>query len=164
MRHRKTAGHFLASANLTTNKPPRYYQRIAIDRAIEAILAGKRRFLLTMATGTGKTAVAFQTCWKLWSSRWNLTGDHRRPRILYLADRNFLVDDPKDKDFAPFGQNLHKIEGEAVQSREMYLATYQAIAKDTRRPGLFMAYPRDFFDLMIVDECHRGSASEGAVR
>ena len=83
-------------------KPPRYYQQIAINRTVEAILNGKKRLLLTMATGTGKTVVAFQICWKLWSSRWNRTGEHRRPRILYLADRNILVDDPKDKTFAAF--------------------------------------------------------------
>jgi len=71
--------------------------------------------------------VAFQVCWKLWNSRWNRTGDYRRPRILYLADRNVLVDDPKDKIFTPFGDARHKIEGEAVKSREMYFGTYQAI-------------------------------------
>jgi type I restriction enzyme R subunit len=114
-----------------------------------------------MATGTGKTVVAFQICWKLWSSRWNRTGEHRRPKILYLADRNILIDDPKDKIFVPFGDARHKIEnGVAVKSREMYFAIYQAIAKDEWRPGLYREYARDFFDLIIIDECHRGSASE----
>ena len=154
------ADRLLVPANLTTNKEPRYYQRIAIDRAIQAILQGQNRVLLTMATGTGKTVVAFQICWKLWSSRWNRTGEHRKPRILYLADRNFLVDDPMSKTFAPFGDARHKIEGEAVKSREMYFATYQAIARDERRPGIYRDYPRDFFDLIIVDECHRGSARD----
>ncbi len=154
------AERLLTPANLSTGKDPRYYQRIAIDRALQAILQGKRRVLLTMATGTGKTVVAFQLCWKLWSSRWNRTGEYRKPRILYLSDRNFLVDDPKDKIFAPFGDARHKIEGEAVKSREMYFAIYQAIAKDQRRPGLYRDYPRDFFDLVIVDECHRGSAKD----
>jgi len=142
------------------NTSVRYYQQIAINRAVQAILQGKPRVLLTMATGTGKTLVAFQICWKLWNSRWNRTGEHRRPRILYLADRNILVDDPKDKTFAPFADARHKIQGEAIKSREMYFATYQAIARDERRPGLFRAYPRDFFDLVIVDECHRGSAAD----
>ena len=156
----KAVERLLTPANLTTGKDPRYYQRIAIDRTLQAILQGQRRVLLTMATGTGKTIVAFQICWKLWSSRWNRTGEYRKPRILYLSDRNFLVDDPKDKIFAPFGDARHKIEGEAVKSREMYFAIYQAIAKDKRRPGLYREFPRDFFDLVIVDECHRGSASD----
>jgi type I restriction enzyme R subunit len=143
-----------------TGKYPRYYQEIAINRAVQAILQGKHRVLLTLATGTGKTLVAFQICWKLWNSRWNRTGDYRRPRILYLADRNVLVDDPKDKIFAPFGDARWKIEGEANKAREMYFSTYQAIARDERRPGLYREYPRDFFDLIIVDECHRGSARD----
>lgn len=86
------ADKLLAPYNYTVGKGERYYQRIAINRAVEAVVKGQRRILLTMATGTGKTAVAFQICWKLWSSRWNRTGEHRRPRILYLADRNILVD------------------------------------------------------------------------
>ena len=141
-------------------RTPRYYQEIAINRAVQSILQGKKRILLTLATGTGKTDVAFQICWKLTNSLWNKSGEHRRPRILYLADRNVLVDDPKDKTFAPFGEARHKIEGEAVKSREMYFAIYQAIAKDQRRPGLYRDYPRDFFDLIVVDECHRGSARD----
>ncbi|MBI1902923.1 MAG: DEAD/DEAH box helicase family protein [Planctomycetia bacterium] len=142
-------------------KTPRYYQQIAINRAIQSILQGNRRVLLTMATGTGKTIVAFQICWRLWNARWNRTGEHRRPKILYLADRNVLIDDPKDKTFAPFGDARHKIEnGQAVKSREMYFAIYQAIAKDERRPGLYKEYAPDFFDLIIVDECHRGSARD----
>ncbi len=140
--------------------PPRYYQEIAINRTVQAILQRKKRVLLTLATGTGKTTVAFQICWKLWNSLWNSKDKHQRPRILYLADRNVLVDVPKDADFAPFGDARCKIEGEAVKSREMYFAIYQAIAKDTNRPGLYREYPRDFFDLIIVDECHRGSARD----
>jgi type I restriction enzyme R subunit len=141
------------------NKEPHYYQQIAINRAVQAVAQGKPRTLLTMATGTGKTLVAFQICWKLWYSRWNRNGEHRRPRILYLADRNFLIDNPKAETFAPFGDACHKIEhGIAIKSREMYFATYQAIARDERRPGLYREYDRDFFDLIIVDECHRGSA------
>jgi len=142
------------------DKPPRYYQEIAVNRTVKAILEGKRQVLLTLATGTGKTLVAFQICWKLWSTRWNAKGEYRRPRILYLADRNILVDDPKDKLFPPFGDARWKIQGEAVKSREMYFATYQAIARDERRPGLFREYAPDFFDLVIVDECHRGSARD----
>jgi type I restriction enzyme R subunit len=129
-------------------KPLRYYQEIAINRVI------------TMATGTGKTIVAFQIVWKLWNSKWNSVGEYRKPKILYLADRSILVDDPKDKTFAPLDKARHKIQGEAVTSRDVYFATYQAIAEDERRPGLFRDYPRDFFDLIIVDECHRGSAKD----
>jgi type I restriction enzyme, R subunit len=143
-----------------SGKSPRYYQEIAINLAVQSILQGKKRVLLTLATGTGKTMVAFQICWKLTNSLWNRTGEHRRPRILYLADRNVLIDDPKDKTFAPFGEARHKIEGEAIKSREIYFAIYQAIAKDERRPGLYRDYPKDFFDLIIVDECHRGSARD----
>ena len=156
------SSRLLTPANITTGRTPRYYQRIAIDRTIQAIAQGKKRILLTMATGTGKTDVAFQVCWKLWSSKWNTKGDPaRKPRILYLADRNFLVDDPKDKFFAIFGDARHKIEGGVVtHSRELYFSTYQSIAKDANRPGLYKEFAPDFFDLIIVDECHRGSAKE----
>jgi type I restriction enzyme R subunit len=144
-----------------TGKSPRYYQEIAINRTVQSILQGKWRILLTMATGAGKTLVAFQICWKLWNARWNRTGEYRRPKILYLADRNILVDDPKDKDFAPLGDARWKIEnGEVNKGRDMYFAIYQAIAKDERRPGLYREYAPDFFDLIIVDECHRGSARD----
>ena len=144
-----------------TGKPPRYYQQVAIDRAVDAVLAGKQRMLLTMATGTGKTTVAFQICWRLWNARWNRTGEYRKPRILFLADRNKLIDDPKDKDFAPFGDARNKIEGgKVVTSREIYFAIYQALAEDKNREGLFKQFAPDFFDLIIVDECHRGSARD----
>ncbi len=97
-------------------KRPRYYQRIAIERAVRAIVGGQKRCLLTLATGTGKTTVAFQICWKLWSAKWNAKGDAtRKPRILFLADRNMLVDDPKDKDFAPFGDARLQDQGEGGQ-------------------------------------------------
>ncbi len=149
----------LTPSHHSPGRSPRYYQEIAINRVVQAILQGKRRVLLIMATGTGKTEVAFQVCWKLWNARWNRTGEHRRPKILFLADRNILVDDPKDKTFAPFGDARTKIEyGKAPKSREMYFSTYQAIAEDEWRPGLFREYPRDFFDLIVVDEAHRGSA------
>jgi len=93
--------------------------------------------------------------------RWNRAGEHRRPKILYLADRNILIDDPKDKMFTTFGDARWKIEnGEVNKGREMYFAIYQAIAKDEHRPGLYKEYSKDFFDLIIVDECHRGSAKD----
>ncbi len=157
----KAAQQLLTPSNHLTGKSPRYYQEIAINRTVQSILQGKERVLLTMATGTGKTVVAFQICWKLWSSRWNRAGEYRRPKILYLADRNILIDDPKDKIFTSMGDARWKIEnGEANKGREMYFAIYQAIAKDERRPGLYKEYSRDFFDLIIVDECHRGSARD----
>lgn len=157
----EAAERLLTPAYHLSGKTPRYYQEIAINRAIQAVGQGRRRILLTMATGTGKTVVAFQISWKLWSSRWNPVGEYRRPRILYLADRNILVDDPMAKIFAPFGDARWKIaNGHAVKSREMYFAIYQSIARDVNRPGLYREYAPDFFDLVIVDECHRGSARD----
>lgn len=158
---RETAQRLLTPSHHLSGRSPRYYQEIAINRVVQAVLQEQRRILLTMATGTGKTMVAFQICWKLWNSRWNRTGEHRKPRILYLADRNILVDDPKDKTFAPFGDARWKIEnGQLSMGREMYFAIYQAIAKDERRPGLYREFSPDFFDLIVVDECHRGSAKD----
>ncbi len=151
----------LTPINTYANKPPRYYQEIAINRAMKSVLQGNRRNLLTMATGTGKTCVAFQICWKLWSCGWNRDGRFGKARILFLADRNILVDDPKDKDFLPFGDARMKIEGGvANKSRQMYFALYQSLAKDENRPGLYREFGRDFFDLIVVDECHRGSAAD----
>jgi type I restriction enzyme R subunit len=155
------AARLLTPMNHVVGKGERYYQEIAVNRTVEGVLIGRRRQLLTMATGTGKTAVAFQVCWKLWNAGWNRTGEPRRTRILYLADRNVLIDQPKDGMFASFGDARFKIEGgEAVKSREMYFAIYQALARDERRPGLYREYPPDFFDLIIVDECHRGSSRD----
>ena len=141
-------------------KQARYYQEIAINRSVQAVLKGKRKILLTLATGTGKTYIAFQVIWKLWNARWNRTGEYRKPKVLYLADRNVLIDNPKDMTFSAFGDARWKIKGKVVKSREIYFSTYQAIAKDERRPGLYKGYPQDFFDLIIVDECHRGSARD----
>jgi len=155
------ADKLLTPFDLTGGRIPRYYQRIAINRTVQAILNGQQRLLLTMATGTGKTTVAFQISQKLWAMGWNATGEYRKPRILFLADRNVLVDDPILKDFAAFDENIrHKIQGEAVKSREIYFAIYQAIAGDKTRPGIYRDYSPGFFDLIIVDECHRGSARD----
>jgi type I restriction enzyme, R subunit len=133
-----TAKALLSPFHHVAGLAPRYYQLIAINRAVQAVLQGKRRTLITMATGTGKTVMAFQICWKLWNVRWNRTGEYRKPRILFLADRNVLIDDPKDKTFAPFGDARYKIEnGTITKSREIYFAIYQAIAKDSNRPGLY---------------------------
>ncbi|HEV8599488.1 MAG TPA: DEAD/DEAH box helicase family protein, partial [Gemmatimonadales bacterium] len=104
----------LAPTYVLTGKALRYYQETAVNRTVQAIAKGKRRVLLTMATGTGKTLVAFQICWKLTAARWSRAGEVRRPRILYLSDRNILIDDPKDKMFAPFADARHKIENGVV--------------------------------------------------
>ena len=151
--------HVLEPFNLISGKVPRYYQQIAINRVIEAILLGQKRILATLATGTGKTCVAFQICWKLWNSRWNRTGEYRRPKILFLADRNILVDDPMAKMFAPFGDARHKIAGgDTSQSRDMYFGIYQALTNASE--DVFRQYRPDFFDLIIIDECHRGSSRD----
>ena len=167
LRHSDGPADDLAAERLLTptfpdrTKPLRYYQEIAVNRAVRAVLQGRRRALLTLCTGAGKTAVAFQVCWKLWQARWNARGGERRPKILFLADRNVLIDDPMAKDFRPFGEARHRIAGGvAVKSRDMYFATYQTMAGDERRPGLYRAYAREFFDLIVVDECHRGSGRD----
>lgn len=140
-------------------KEPRYYQRVAIQRTLEAVLGEKRdRVLLNLATGTGKTFVALQIVWKLWSGGWR---DGRKPRVLYLADRNILVDQPISREFQPvFGDALWKIRGEAKTGREIYFALYQALADSGEALGVFRNYPADYFDLIVVDECHRGSARD----
>ena len=154
-----SASHLLEPFNLVSGKVPRYYQQIAIHRVIEAILRGQKRILATLATGTGKTCVAFQICWKLWNSRWNRTGEYRRPKILFLADRNILVDDPMARMFAPFGDARHKIAGgDTSQGRDMYFGIYQALT--TASGDVFRQYRPDFFDLIIIDECHRGSSRD----
>ena len=152
---------FLKPFHSIPNKEVRYYQRLAINEAIKAILDGKPRVLLTMATGIGKTTVAFQIIYKLWNNRWNLRNEYRRPKILFLADRSVLVTDPHAKDFAIFGDARCLVPEEGLtSSREIYFSTYQSLAEDGNRIGAFRNLPRDFFDLIVVDECHRGSASD----
>lgn len=141
-----------------TVKEPRYYQRVAINRSVAAIVGGDKRLLLTMATGTGKTFVAMQIVSKLWRSGWR---EDRNPRVLYLADRNILIDQPIEREFVPaFGDGpIWKVRGEAKAGREIYFALYQALADAGPDPnGVFRDFAPDFFDLIIVDECHRGSA------
>lgn len=157
----EVAQDLLEPFDITGGKIPRYYQRIAIHRAVKSILSDQKRLLLTLATGTGKTTVAFQISQMLWNLGWNATDEHRKPRILFLADRNILVDDPMLKDFSSFPEDIiHKIQGSAVKSREIYFAIYQAIAKDKNNPGLYREYSPGFFDFIVIDECHRGSSRD----
>lgn len=159
-----------------SGKAPRYYQVNAINAAIEAIAKGSNRILLVMATGTGKTYTAFQIIWRLWKSK-------RKKRILFLADRNVLVDQTMVNDFRPFGPAMAKLstasktieraDGSKVDltlaldkkrridtAFEVYLGLYQAITGPEDHQKLFREFSKDFFDLIVIDECHRGSAAE----
>jgi type I restriction enzyme R subunit len=137
-----------------SNKTPRYYQLLAINKTIEAIARGESRILLVMATGTGKTYTAFQIIWRLWKSR-------AKKRILFLADRNILVDQTMTNDFKPFGSAMTKIQKrQANKSYEIYLSLYQAVTGSDEEKDIYKQFSPGFFDLVIVDECHRGSAAE----
>ena len=137
-----------------SNKTPRYYQLLAINKTIEAIAKGQNRLLLVMATGTGKTFTAFQIIWRLWKSK-------KKKRILYLADRNILVDQTMVNDFKPFGSAMTKIQKRQVdKSYEIYLSLYQAVTGTEDIQNIYKQFSRDFFDLIVIDECHRGSAAE----
>ncbi|ENQ7816083.1 DEAD/DEAH box helicase family protein [Morganella morganii] len=137
-----------------SGKSPRYYQMRAINRTIDAVSAGKNRILLVMATGTGKTYTAFQIIWRLWKAR-------NKKRILFLADRNILVDQTKNNDFQPFGTAMTKVTGRTIDpAYEVHLALYQAITGPEENQKAYKQVAPDFFDLIVIDECHRGSASE----
>ena len=137
-----------------SGKSPRYYQLQAINKTIEAVSAGQKRVLLVMATGTGKTYTAFQIIWRLWKAK-------NKKRILFLADRNILVDQTKTNDFQPFGSAMTKITGRTIDpAYEIQLALYQAITGPEEHQKAFKKVAPDFFDLIVIDECHRGSASE----
>lgn len=139
------------------NKTPRYYQLTAINRTIEAIAKGQNRVLLVMATGTGKTFTSFQIIWRLWKSG-------TKKRILFLADRNILVDQTRTNDFKPFGSAMTKIQHRnADKSYEIYLALYQAITGPLESQKIYREFSPEFFDLIVVDECHRGSAEEDSM-
>jgi type I restriction enzyme R subunit len=163
-----------------SGKGPRYYQRNAINATIEAIAKGQERILLVMATGTGKTYTSFQIIWRLWKSNWR---QHRQKRVLFLADRNVLVNQTMVNDFRPFGPAMAKLSTNsktierydgtfeelttAIDNKrridtayEIYLGLYQALAGPEDRQKIYRELSPDFFDLIIVDECHRGSAAE----
>lgn len=138
----------------SSGKEPRYYQVEAINRTIEAVASGKRRVLLVMATGTGKTYTTFQIIWRLWKAK-------VVKRVLFLADRNILVDQTLVNDFKPFGAVMTKIKNRKIDpSYEIYLGLYQAITGPDEVDKIFKNVSRDFFDMVVIDECHRGSAAD----
>ncbi|MBE7465972.1 MAG: DEAD/DEAH box helicase family protein [Planctomycetes bacterium] len=137
-------------------KAPRYYQHVAINRTVDAIARGQDRILLVMATGTGKTFTAFQIIWRLWKAG-------TKKRILFLVDRNILADQTKTNDFKPFGAAMTKITNRTVDKAfEIYLCLYQAVTGTEEEKNIYKQFSPDFFDLVIVDECHRGSAADDA--
>ena len=139
-----------------SGRMPRYYQQIAINRTVDAIASGDNRILLVMATGTGKTYTAFQIIWRLWKS------GHKK-RILFLVDRNILADQAKTNDFKPFGQAMTKITNRTIdKSFEIYLCLYQAVTGTEEEKNIYKQFSPDFFDLVVIDECHRGSADDDA--
>lgn len=151
-----TAAEAIVSQNYysdASDKKPYYYQQNAINRVIEAIAKGQNRILLVMATGTGKTYTAFQIIWRLWKSK-------TKKRILFLADRNILVNQTRQNDFKPFGQAMTKITKRQIdKSYEIYLSLYQAVTGSEEEKNIYKQFSPDFFDLVIIDECHRGSAT-----
>ena len=137
---------------------PRYYQRVAVNRTVDAVARGDSRLLLVMATGTGKTYTAFQVVYRLLKSG-------LKHKILYLADRNILVDQSIQQDFAPLGKVIHKInvskdDRTTITSHQVYFSLYQQLVGDDDTEHFSELFDKDFFDLIIVDECHRGSAKE----
>jgi type I restriction enzyme, R subunit len=146
----------------------RYYQSIAVERALDSISKGEKRILLTLATGTGKTRIAFHIAWKLFQARWNLSGDYqRRPRILFLADRNILADQAYNE-FSPFPEDaLVRIAPDSIKKKgkvptngNIFFTIFQTFQTESTGTPNFGEYPKDFFDLIIIDECHRGGATE----
>ena len=149
-------------------EPVRYYQQKAVENVLEGIAKGENRLLLTLATGTGKTKIAFHIAWKLFQTRWNLQGDKkRRPRILFLADRNILANQAFNE-FSPFPEDaLVRIKPDEVRKRgkvptngNIFFTIFQTFETESTGTSNFGEYPKDFFDLIIVDECHRGGATD----
>lgn len=162
------------------NMKPRFYQQIAVQKTIEAIANKKDRVLLTLATGTGKTYIAFQIVYRLFQAKWNRDGVDRRPKILFLADRNVLADQAYNT-FNPLEKDIIRLNGKEIKNRggkvptnaNVFFAIYQSIADNKNRvielseedneddvTGYYRQYPKNFFDLIVIDECHRGSAND----
>ena len=149
-------------------EPVRYYQQLAVEKVMEGISKGDKRLLLTLATGTGKTKIAFHIAWKLFQTRWNLQGSgQRRPRILFLADRNILANQAFNE-FSPFPEDaLVRIKPDEVRKKgkvptngNIFFTIFQTFETESTGVPNFGEYPPDFFDLIIVDECHRGGAND----
>ncbi|MCP4494161.1 MAG: DEAD/DEAH box helicase family protein [Gammaproteobacteria bacterium] len=137
-----------------SGKEPRYYQTEAINRTVEAVAKGQKRVLLVMATGTGKTYTTFQIIWRLWKAK-------AAKRILFLVDRNILADQTLVNDFKPFGSVMTKVKNRKIDpSYEIYLGLYQALTGPDEEDKIYRNVSRDFFDLIVIDECHRGSAAD----
>lgn len=150
------------------SKSPRYYQELAVNRALDALAEGKDRILLTLATGTGKTFIAFQIVWKLFQTRWNLQRDGgRRPRVLFLADRNILANQAFNA-FSAFPEDaLSRIKPSEIKKKgavpmnaSVFFTIFQTFMSGPNDTPYFGAYPKDFFDFIIIDECHRGGAND----
>lgn len=148
-------------------KRPRYYQEIAINKALAAIAAGKDRILLTLATGTGKTFIAFQIAWKLFQTKWNVKKTGNRPRILFLADRNVLANQAFNGFFGFAPDALVRIKPDSIRKSgkvptngSVFFSIFQTFMTGEEGKYVFGEYPKDFFDLVIVDECHRGGARD----
>ena len=166
----------LCALNRGGGREPRYYQEIAIDSVLNAVANGKKRILLTMATGTGKTYTAFQICWKLYQTNWNTRGTSQKPRILFITDRNILANQAKN-DFEQFDEDAMEritadrlratsgsgaLRGKLPTARHLYFTIFQTImgCPEGSETPYYMQWPHDFFDFIIIDECHRGGAND----
>lgn len=161
----------LTPVNRDGGREPRYYQEVAIDSVLDAVARGKNRILLTMATGTGKTYTAFQICWKLYQTSWNTRGTDRKPRILFISDRNILANQAKN-DFEQFPEDaMERVTPELIHdkkhndrlptARHLYFTIFQTVmCEDPTGEPYYKQWPKDFFDFIIIDECHRGGAND----
>ena len=155
--------------NIGGGRIPRYYQVNAVNNVLSAVARDQNRILLTMATGTGKTYVAFQICWKLFQTNWNKRKDGKKPRILFISDRNILANQAVN-DFEQFNEDamiritpdkLHKKQDKVPTERHLYFTIFQTfMSEDTDGQPFYKQYPADFFDFIIIDECHRGGAND----